>query len=178
MRLSSWFLVGGSALAAGLIESSFAGSAPFPLSYIRPLLPVVVLLILLNRPQAGFVAAGIAGVISDLLKTDSSAFAVARWLFIAFIADYIAEKVMTNRSLQAAWILTLVARFMDFLLLVFAYWISPIVLRRSIYIESWKDYLFISLFDLIIVTLLFVGFTIFTKRFLVSVPLTKNRYER
>ncbi|MBU2566964.1 hypothetical protein KKG46_05425 [Patescibacteria group bacterium] len=177
MRLSSWFLLSGSALAAGLIESSLAGSAPYPLSHVRPLLPGVVLLILLNRPQAGFVAAGIAGSISDLLKTDSSAFAIARWLMVAFMVDYVSEKVMTNRSLQAAWILTVIARLLDYILLLISYWISPIILQRTLYIETWKDFIVIAFFDLVIVTILFIGFTVFTKRFLISVPLTKNRYE-
>ncbi|MFZ6014808.1 MAG: hypothetical protein ACOYUZ_00415 [Patescibacteria group bacterium] len=177
MRTSSWFLLGIMALLCGFYESTFVAAAPYPFNYFRPLLPAMAILLLLNRPYASYMGAGLGGALIDIFRPIGANFALARYMIISFILDAISELFITNRSLYGAWLLVFFARLMDLVLTYFSGYGAHFVLGRPIYFENTISYLWIVVFDLIFISLLFIAVTFFTKRFFVSVSNAKNKYD-
>lgn len=169
MRPSSWVLLCGAALGYGIYESSFASAAPAPLSYIRPLPAFLVLLVLLNRQKAAYVAAGLAGMTADLLAAGPPGYVFVRWLLAVCVIDALSETVVTNRSLFAAAILVTAARLSDGILILMGMVFFDWVLRMPWDAGSLTAWLGSYFFDLVAVTAMFVVLTMFTRRFLVTV---------
>lgn len=177
MRKSSWVLLGAAALAGGIYEATFLGSAPFPFYYIRPVLPLCVMLFMLNRRSAAYVTAFLAGSVIDLLSATASGWVIGRWLIVLLVVDVLSERVTTNRSLYAAMALVVMARVLDRVLWQLLSWVSFYIIRQPIPIDSWRSLVGILMVDMLITILVFVSVTFFTRRFVISVNPRKERYE-
>ncbi|HPN14924.1 MAG TPA: hypothetical protein PLF71_02305 [bacterium] len=177
MRRSSWVIVIISAILAGVYESGFIGSAPSVFAYIRPVVPVGVLFLLLNKRPAAYTLAVIAGLIIDLMSATSAGFVTGRWLLVFLLVDLLASRVTTNRSLYASMALVAAARLLDRTLWQLLSWFGTYVLNGAYYLEPWSRLLGVFVFDIIFTTLVFVSITLFTKRFVISVNAYKGRYE-
>ena len=176
MRISSYVAVTGAALVLGYYEGSMLGSLPGYFIFFRPILPVLVLFFLLNRPQAAYIVAGTAGLVVDLMAAMPSGFITARWLLIALIIDFVQEYAITNRSLYGAWILVFGARIFETLFILITFVLSSYVLGRLFIMEPIGLQVIIGLTDLLIITILFLSVSLLTKRFLTFVPFEKGRY--
>jgi len=163
-------------MAGGLYEAAFVGTAPFPVSAIKPVFPACIIFILLNRHKAAYVTMAIGGTIVSLLSPVDTGFLLARWLIVLVCVDAIAERVMTNRSLYAALILVAFARILDSLLIDAVSFMGHYLLERNIYGLPWSMIAETLVADAAIVGLVFVVITLFTRRFLVSVKTADNRY--
>lgn len=177
MRKSSWALLGFSALAGGVYESAFLGSAPFPFYYIHPVLPICVMLFMLNRRPAAYVTAYLAGCVIDLMSATSTGWVIGRWLIILLIVDVLSERVTTNRSLYAAVALVVLARVLDRVLWQLSAWANFYVIRQSVPIDRWESLIGVLLIDVMIACIVFMSVTFFTKRFVISIDPRKERYE-
>jgi len=177
MRWTSWILLIITALAAGLYESVFAGSAPWPFFYIHPILPGALLLLLLNKQTPAYVFLAIGGMAVDLMSAVHSGFAVLRFLLVLILIDAVAETVITNKSLYAVLILMLIARLADFILFQLISKLSLIVLQNELSGESLIDVVYIVGFDIFLAGVMFVAFTLFTRRFLIPIPSVPKKYD-
>lgn len=177
MRKSSWVILSAAAVLGGIYESSFLGSAPDILGYVKPILPVCVMLFLLNRKPGAYVAAVLSGVVIGSLSPLPSGWIMMRWLMVLLVIDALSEKVATNRSLYSAIALALTARLLDRILCQLLEWVYPILSGRNFAFEPWHRLPGILISDALIVALIFVGVTIFTKRFVIAVEPRKERYE-
>jgi hypothetical protein len=176
MRSTSYAVISAVALGAGLYEGSIAGSLPEIFTYVHPVLPLLVIFFLVKRPQAAYLTAGIAGLTVDLISPIPTGFAMARWLVAAYCIDLVSEHVITNRSLYGAWALAIVARMAEMMILGLTYIFFIYILERSLIMQSYKIYLYSILLDLVIVSLMFLTTSLFTKRFLTFIPFIKGRY--
>ena len=169
MRFSSWALLVGAAGAGALYESIFLGSAPFPLAVIKPIFTIVVILLILNRSNAAYVVAGVAGVLVDIKSPLPTGFAGVRWLLVVICLDAILERTMTNRSLYSAVLLVLCARCLDRILLTIISWFSGAFLNAPIAMDTWKTFFLTVGSDMVITALCFLGIFLFTRRFMTTV---------
>ncbi|MFA6446928.1 MAG: hypothetical protein WCW31_01580 [Patescibacteria group bacterium] len=169
MRPSSWAMLVGGAMAGGIFESTFAAAAPFPANIIRPVLPCLVMLVLLTRSKPALFGAGIAGACLDLLSATPAGFATARLLIVMLCVEYLAEHVATNRSLFSAMALAFFAGILNWAFLLLEATLGNLVLSSHIFLEPWSTYLLIALANVAITASLFLVFTLFTKRFLISI---------
>ncbi len=176
MRITSYAAIGSTAVAVGLYEGSMIGSLPMIFTYIHPVLPLLVIFFLLKRPQAAYMMAGISGVVVDLVSATPTGFAASRWLIVAFCVDLVAENVITNRSMYGAWILAFSARLLNLIVLFATYIIYQGVMDKTYILQNNKVYFYTLIADLILVSFLFLGTTVFTKRFLTFIPFVKGRY--
>jgi len=163
-------------MVGGLYEGAFIGTAPFPLSVVRPVFPACIILILLNRHRAAYVTMAIAGATVDLLSPVDTGFLLARWLVALVCVDAIAETVMTNRSLYAALILVAVARILDSILVGGTAFVGRYLFERNIMGLPWYMTAETLVADAVIAGLVFVAIALFTRRFLVAVKAGDNRY--
>ncbi len=177
MRKSSWVLLGAAALAGGLYEAAFVSAAPFPFYYIRPVLPLCVMLFMLNRRPAAYLTAALAGIVLDLLLAAGDGWIMVRWLLVLLVVDTLSESVTTNRSLYSALALVVLARVLDRLVWQVTSWLSFYVIRQHVPVESWRSLIGVLVVDAIITALVFVSVTFFTKRFVISINPRKERYE-
>ncbi|MDD5438413.1 MAG: hypothetical protein PHC70_04710 [Patescibacteria group bacterium] len=177
MRKSSWALLGVAALAGGLYEAAFVPAAPFPFYYIRPVLPICVMLFMLNRRSAAYATAVLSGLVLDLLSAAGDGWIIVRWLLVLLVVDALSESVTTNRSLYSALALVVLARVLDRVLWQTTSWLSFYVIKQPVPVESWKSLVGVLIVDAIITTLVFVSVTFFTKRFVISVNPRRERYE-
>ncbi len=120
--------------------------------------------------------AGASGVVVDLISSTPSGFATARWLVVAFCIDLFADNIITNKSMYGAWILVILARCVEFVILGGTFVFYEFVLERAFITYSINNYLVTLLVDFGLITLLFLGTTVFTKRFLTFIPFIKGRY--
>lgn len=169
MRPSSWVLLTCGALAGGIYESTFVAAAPFPVNIFRPVLPCLVMLVLLNRPRPAFIGAALAGACLDLLSATPAGFATARLLVVMLCVEYLAERIATNRSLFSAMALSFFAGLLNWFLIFCEAVLGNVVLSSRIFLEPWSAYLMTALADSVITAGLFLIFTLFTKRFLISI---------
>jgi len=177
MRRSSWAILGAASVAAGIYESAFLGSAPFPFCYLHPVLPCCVLFFLLNRRAAAYATAGLSGAVMDLMSAGPPGLVTVRWLCIMLMIDLLAEGVATNRSLYASMLLVGAARLADRVLWLMAAWSLHFLFRLDPVLESWARFLGILSVDLILTATFFVLISLFTKRFVISVSPRRTRYE-
>jgi len=177
MRISSWIMVGAAGVVCGLYETSFAGSAPWPWMFVRLILPVAVMLLLLNRQSVAYVFLALSGITVDLISATNSDFAILRFMLVILIIDTLSELVTTNRSLYAAMILIAAARLINYFLLYLIYYLGGLLSISGLTYESFFQMIYALAFDLIITALLFIGFTLFTRRFLIPIPPVINRYD-
>lgn len=177
MRKSSWALVCAAALAEGIYESSFIGSAPGIFSYFRPMLPISVMLFLLNRRPAAYAAAIISGLAIDLLSASGAGWHLARYLLVMLAVDVIAVRITTNRSLYSAMALVVLARLTDRIIWQFLTWAYLFLSRQALKAVEWSSLPLTLGFDMLVAAIIFIGVTVFTKRFVISVAARKERYE-
>jgi len=169
MKTTSWvFLVGVSTLTT-LFETSFSTSTFFPLSAVRPLFPMFVILLLLNRRMASYFSAGISGFVFDMFSSSPTGFAFGRWLLLILIADYVLRLVITNRSLYGAIFLAVSIRLIDRILLYGISGLYLLISGKFVFIESWFNLMFILVMDCIVTAGVFLAFSLFTRRFMSSV---------
>ena len=176
MRTTSYIAVGGLAVGLGLFEGSMIGSLPHIFIFIHPILPFLVLFLLLKRPQAAYITAAVSGMVVDLISSTPSGFAMARWLVVAFVLDLVAENVITNRSIYGAWILVILARVVELVILGVTLVFYEFILERVFILHEMSSYLYVGVVDLIVITTLFLLISVFTKRFLTFIPFIKGRY--
>lgn len=176
MRTSSYIAVAGAAVFIGLYETSFLGSLPQVLHFIHPLVPVLAIYFLLKRPQAAYMTAAIAGLVADLLSSEPTGFAMARWLLTAFFLDFLSENVITNKSLYGSWVLVFGGWFFEMITIIAAYIFYLLILEKQFLLPTATSYFFTLLANIIIITFLFLGTSFFTKRFLTYIPFVKDRY--
>lgn len=168
MRASSWAMLVAGSVAGGVLESTLLAALPLPLNLFKPVIPCLVMLVLLNRPKPALVSACIAGVCMDLLSATSAGFASARLLLILIIVDYLAERVATNRSLFSAIALAFLAGILNWLFFSISAAIGR-AFETQIFMEPWSYYLGSAILGSVMSAILFLVFTLFTKRFLISI---------
>lgn len=176
MRTSSYFAVSGVALMLGYYEGGMLGSLPGYFIFFRPVLPFLIFCFLLKRPQAAYLTAGVSGLVVDLMSATPSGFITAKWLLIALIIDFVQDYAITNKSLYGAWLLAVIARIADGLLIIITYTISNFVLGRLFIAEPAIFHIPILFADLIVISILFLSVSLLTKRFLTFIPFEKGRY--
>jgi len=147
------------------------------LGYIKPILPVCVMLFMLNRKPGAYIVAVLSGVVIDMLSPLQSGWTMMRWFVVLLIVDLLSEKITTNRSLYSAVALALAARVMDRIISQIMSWVYPILSGQTLAFEPWHRLPGVLISDALIVALIFVGVTIFTKRFVIAVEARKERYE-
>ncbi|MBD3281543.1 hypothetical protein GF391_02240 [Candidatus Uhrbacteria bacterium] len=176
MRTGSYIAVSATAVTLGLYQTSLLGALPSWFVYIQPVLSIVVLFFLLKRPQAGYLLAGISGVVSDLISATPTGFSTARLLLTALVIDFAADFIITNRSVYGAAILIVIARLSEYLFLGVAYYFYIFILERELLLQDVATYAIILGMDLVLITGLFLSTSIFTKRFLTIIPFVKSKY--
>jgi len=124
---------------------------------------------MLNRPNGAYVAAALAGSAVDLLTAGPGSLAAVRWLLAVTAVDALSETVLTNRSLFSAVVLVTVCRGVDVAAASVVSLVGEFILKRSGMSLGIGAWLGAYVFDLVFTCLLFLAFTVFTRRFLVTV---------
>lgn len=177
MSISRWVLVIGGAIVAGIFELSFASFFQEPFRSIHPILDLVVLAVVLARPRHAMIFAVVAGLVLDLFPVDGSTASALRFLVITTIVMGISQTVLTNRSVYATGLLVIAARGMDILWLRVAGFISGQLFSRSLPSVSFVSLGWTLLWDIAIVSTMFVIVAVFTRRFMISAPAHQHRYD-
>lgn len=178
MNARSWMFVVAAAIVVGTFESTFVTLLPSPWREFRPVIDVMVLLIIIDRPRAALVYAALAGLIIDALGLGGGVFAFARFLLVALAIWALSESVITNRSVYASAALVIAARLIDRLWI----WIAGVagsgLFRWEIGQEPLSSLVITILWDLGTVSLAFVMLAFFTRRFLMAVARPNRFYDR
>ena len=104
-------IVGG--LAAGVYETAVWSFAPSFVSGLRPIVPVIAMLLLYEQSEAALAFAISAGAVVDLFSVADVRFLLGAYVCIALGLGLMARSVFTNRSLSAAIALCLVGRLAE-----------------------------------------------------------------
>jgi hypothetical protein len=152
-------------LIIGLFEATTATFLPQPWTYFHPVLPILICLIVLERPTEAVVLGLSGGLAIDLLSTDSVTYAVARFFLLALGAAFAARHLLTNYSLYAAVAMAALSRLFDWL------WLG--VLQSALFLfqapvrlaEPWSVEWKIALWDAALVGTVFVFTAFIFKRF-------------
>ncbi|MFZ2803892.1 MAG: hypothetical protein WA001_01590 [Patescibacteria group bacterium] len=152
-------------LLAGLFEATTSTLLPSPFSALRPIIPVIVGFIVLQRPESAYAFAVSAGAAMDLFTVGPSTLAFVRLLLIAFAIAVVAERVLTNHSLYAAMALTVLARILDW---VWLFGVQAIVHLEGVaraFVPGWQAALTVLAFDAMIIVVAFIVNHVVFKRF-------------
>lgn len=177
MRTRSWVLVITGAFVAGLLEVTFLTLLPSPWRDIRPIIDVSVLFVILNRSKAGMAFGAVAGFLLDLFSVGPASFASARLLVVAAVVSLLSITLLTNRSMYATAVLVAVARLVD------RFWIGLFSLAAAtlfhapIPMDSLGSFGITLLWDVGIVSVCFIVFAFFTRRFLITAPIAPRPYD-
>jgi cell shape-determining protein MreD len=177
MTPRAWIIAVCSALFAALLEASFMPFLPPPWREIRPVMQLIVLLIIVNRPRGALAAAAIAGFVLDIFQVENGAFAFGRFILIAALLLLISESTLTNRSVYATAALILAARLFDRVWMVIASFLGGVLFRTDIRIESWTSFGTTLLWDIGLISVAFICLALFTRRFLITINRSKRRYD-
>lgn len=113
----SWWrlvLVGFIGLALALYEVSVVSFFP-PWLQLRPLLPMVVLLLVSSSRSRAFTAVLAGALVIDAYTLDHFSLSFIRLPLIVVVLDLIASRFLTNRSIYATAALAVAARLLDWL---------------------------------------------------------------
>lgn len=150
---------------AGLLEATTVTFLPFPFSYLRVTIPILISFIILQRPESAYVFAVSAGGMLDLFAVGTISFAFARLLVIALLVALVAETVLTNHSLYAAVALTLFARLLDWAWLACIQAVVRIGGSAAHLVPGWREAVWMLFFDGVIITAAFLVNHVVFKRF-------------
>lgn len=177
MKIRKWTIIILGAIFCGLMEGTFLTLLPSPWREVRPILEVAILLIVINRPREAVVFSTLAGFILDTFSVGTSTFAMSRLPIVIGIILLIAQSWFTNRSVYAAAALVLGARLLDRLWLWAAYIFGTHVFTWNVRLEPTASFVTTLIWDSILVSLMFVGLALFTRRFLVTIPRVFREYD-
>ncbi len=176
MRASSYIAVAGLAILLGVYETSYLGSLPGSLHFVHPMVSFLAIYFLLKRPQAAYLTAAVSGLVVDLISSEPSGFAIARWLLTAFFLDLLSENIITNKSLYGSWILVAGGWLFENVIVWITYVFYLLILDREFIVSGFMPSLMTLAANIVIITVLFLGTSFFTKRFLTYIPFVKDRY--
>lgn len=114
--MSWWrlFLVGCIGLVLAVYEVSVVSFLP-PWMQLRPLLPMVVLLLVSSSRSRALTAALAGAFVIDAYTLDHFSLSFIRLPLIVLLLDLIASRFLTNRSVYATAALVVAARLLDWL---------------------------------------------------------------
>ncbi|MCI0479032.1 hypothetical protein L0Y59_00605 [Candidatus Uhrbacteria bacterium] len=177
MSARKWFLVALGALLAGLAEATFSTLLPSPWRDMRPVLALAVLFVVLGRPRAGLVWAGLGGLMADLYVIGPSPFSFARLILTVGLVLFLSVAVLTNRSVYATGVLMAIARTADWLMLRASAFLSDALFHVHMSVMPPRELAIVLAWDLGLVTVTFVVLASFTRRFLVTAPFGYRPYD-
>ena len=169
--LRRWGIIGVAAVIAGLFEATFSTFLPTPWREIRPILDGAILLVVLNRPKYAFVFAAITGIILDVIPVEGSGFASARLIAIVALVMLLVQTVLTNRSVYATALLMVTARAADRVWLSVVSFLLRFGSGPAMHLEPLRFAWITLAWDIGLVSLGFISFAFFTRRFLM--PITR-----
>lgn len=176
MNIRRWLLLIVSALLVGLFELSFVSFLPEPWRGFRPILDVVVLCVILGRPRVAMVFGAVAGATLDLFPVDGTFAASIRLLLIAAALSLMAETVLTNRSVYATGVLIITARALEYVWLLVASSASRLISTSAPAIPSIGAVVPTLVWDVLVMSIVFIAIAQFTRRFLISAAHDHRRY--
>lgn len=139
---------------------------PSPFFDFRLVLPMVISMIILQRPTHAAVLAFAAGTTMDVFAQSTITLAFARLLIISLCVAFLAETVLTNQSLYAALALGAMARLLDFLWLAVLQFVTHLKQPHiAAILPRWSDAWKIMLWDAVVIAIFFWVSTILLKRF-------------
>ncbi len=176
MTRRGWVFVILSACFAAVYEAAWMTFLPTPWRDIRPILQILVLLIVLNRPRGALVYAGIAGMLVDLFRVDAGAFSLGRFVVIAIILLALSETVLTNRSVYATTALMFAGRVIDAIWIWIVHAVGTRAFHLDIQMDSAVSLLLTLCWDIGLMSVAFMLIAVFTRRFLMTASRELNRY--
>lgn len=114
MRYSKYAFVAVVGIAAGLFESVFVTFLGGWISWVRPIIPLAVFLVVLERRNFALFFCLCSGLVMDAFILGPPTLAVWRLLLAVAVMSAVADKVLTNRSVYAAAMLVVLGRSVDF----------------------------------------------------------------
>ncbi len=159
----------------GMFEATLSTFLHGYTSFILPVIPFIVLLIVRDRPTHALIAAGSAGLVMDIFALGHPTFAIARLLIIALLIIFLARTFLTNQSLYAAVALTIIARTIDRSWLMIVYWIRGSLPFIQMVHLSWPSAWRIAISDIIFVTVIFIFLTFLTQKFVIRRSQTQTQ---
>lgn len=176
MNIRRWVLLVIAAILVGLFELSFVSFLPEPWRGFRPILDVVVLCVILGRPRVAMVFGAVAGATLDLFPVEGTFAASIRLLLIAAALSLLAETVLTNRSVYATGVLIITARTIEYLWLLVAASVAHLVSSTAASIPPISAVFTTLVWDVVVMSIVFIAIAQFTRRFLVSAANDNRRY--
>jgi len=166
MSLHKYALVALLGLGLGLYEAvtlTFLGGW---WASLHPVLPLMVFLIVMERKNYALVCGACAGLAMDLFAVEFSGYALWRLLAIGLLLAFMAQTVLTNRSLYAAAALMAIGRLADWLWLWLTERLLSIWHAAAGLAPQWSAGLKILGADLVFTALLFaLGYSLFRRYF-------------
>lgn len=153
------------ALLAGLFDATVATWFPGNLTAFRLALPFVTVLAAFSSLERAVSAALAAGVVLDVLLPSSGGFVTIRYVTLALGVAALSRTLLTNRSLMGAYALGLIALVIDRVLLVIVGTVTRAFAPGAIP-EIRASFFAEALWLAACITLIFLLFAAFTRRFL------------
>ena len=123
------------------------------------------------------VFAAIAGFLLDLFSVGPTTFAFARLVVVVALVSLLSITVLTNRSMYATAVLVTAARCLDRLWILASSAIATVLFHVPVPVEPLQALGITLLWDVGIVSVCFIVVASFTRRFLVTEPLSTRPYD-
>ena len=154
----------------GIYTSLWNGFELGWLNYLIPNLSFLVIFLLIKYDDLAYIYAGVVGIFIDLFTPSIHAPVFIRYLFLVLILHYLVDYVFTNKSLYAAIILVFLAQLLDLVLYYILTFLGSLVFEQITFFTFSLEYIFFRLlFNVLLIVLLFIVFTVFSKVFLIRV---------
>jgi len=145
-------------------------------SFVLPLIPVAVLLVMHERMLQAIVVSGVASIVLDIFIPESPSFATARLVCIVLFVVFLAQALFTNHSVYVALALTFLARILDRIWLAGLSWWRGWMSIGDVVNTTWMDARWIFVSDACLVGIVFALTTFLLKRFMIGRLPDAQRY--
>lgn len=169
--MKRWLFAIALGLAAGIWEIAVRPFLPMPLA-ARPLLPCVVLLIVIGRPSSAAVSGLVGALLLDIFAVTPE-FSFVRYAVIIVAIAALTHFVLTNRSLYVALALAIAGRLGE----RGSVWLIGRITddgAASFGIELAKNWTATLVWDLAIVSAVFIVLAFVTRLFMPKVSLRRS----
>ena len=176
MSTREWLFVIFVGTLAAVFEVSIASFLRSPWSGIHPVLFLICISLLRERPNRAIALAIVSGAVLDAFAAGSSYYALLRLVCVTGVLWFIARRFLTNHSLYVGAALVFLARFLDAALLDLVQLAMKGLGRQLFLAPLWPQFAIFGLWDTLFMVVYFL-FSGFIARRFVSVSATRvERY--
>lgn len=150
---------------AGLLEATFLTFLPSPWSSIHPILLLVVVFVIRERPRKAVAVAATASVLLDAFVVEGYPVALFRLVLVTALLHLFARRVLTNHSFYSAIALVFFARGIDHFFRISAHLLTRFHSPALAFLSAWSSIWREIAWDVVLIGAFFIIRTLISRRF-------------